>query len=115
MRFHLLLVLSLFASACSSGVEQTDEETPVQDQDLIGGKKAGERYPATVAMQLPGGRCGAAKIGERRFLTASHCVTVARANVGESITVTSAKTGSTIRANVTRARHSPFNAAPEGT
>lgn len=55
-------------TGCSAEGEQVDE-------DLIGGKPAGDRFPAVVLMDLPAGRCGGAKIGPKRLVTAAHCVT----------------------------------------
>jgi hypothetical protein len=46
------------------------------DQELVGGEPArADEFPSTVGI---GGDCSAAKVGDRRFLTAAHCVAVPR-------------------------------------
>jgi hypothetical protein len=108
MRLFLLLSTMGIAASTSLGCGSNDDLDldDKSDADFIGGANAGARFPATVGMQLPGGRCGAAKIGPRRFLTAAHCVTVGGAKKGASIVVTGAATGTSVDAIITAEKHS---------
>lgn len=84
------------------------------DDDLIGGRAAGVRFPAAVRLILPiGARCGAAKIGARRFLTASHCITQGGVAVGRTLAIIGGVPEGRTLAKVTRELHSAFNANAE--
>jgi hypothetical protein len=109
-RVVVLLALALVASGCAG-----EAEAAMADEDLIGGNAAGSRFPATVKLTLPlGAKCGAGKLGARRFLTASHCITHGDVEVGREITISGGAPERQTRANVTRVLFSPFDAAPPG-
>jgi hypothetical protein len=85
------------------------------DSDFIGGEAAGNRFPATVRLVLPlGAQCGAAKLGPRRFLTASHCVTQGNVAVGRSMAIVGGPARTRVDTKVVRVVSSPFDAAPAG-
>src|SRR5688500_801891 len=69
MRFWAALVAAVFIAGCK------DRSSSGSDVLLIGGTiaEAGQ-FPSTVLLAMPGGRCGAGKVGPRRFITAAHCV-----------------------------------------
>jgi hypothetical protein len=85
------------------------------DGDFIGGEVAGNRFPATVRLVLPlGAQCGAAKLGPRRFLTASHCITQGLVAEGRSMAIVGGAAQRRVDTRVVRVVSSPFDAAPTG-
>jgi hypothetical protein len=70
-------VFALALAACSeNGAAPANPSRPSGDQELIGGDPAlAEQFRATVGIS---DSCTAAKVGERLFLTAAHCVAVPR-------------------------------------
>src|SRR5262245_2856451 len=107
--FGLLSFLFLIAPGCSSADGPAAPDGA--ENDLIGGTVAADRFPATVKLILPrGAKCGAAKIGPRRFLTASHCVTEGGVAADYSLTIVGVS-GRETTANIKRAVSSPFEIA----
>lgn len=88
-----LLGAAFFGSACAVDLE--DESLTQKDQELIGGQQAAPYHKrATVYMTFSNGAsCTGAKVGERLFLTAAHCVDDAQGEVspanepGDGITI----------------------------
>jgi len=115
MRFGLLVaatVISAITAGC--GGAGPSDEAAGSEGALIGGEVAGDRFPATVRLALPGGNCGAAKLGPRRFLTASHCITHTDVAEGGTLRLVGGVPSVEILARVTRLLASPFDAAPPG-
>lgn len=68
----LLACLAGFTGACGSVTEESDAEEASGEDALIGGAPAtAAQFPATVYLKRG---CTAAKVAEKRLLTAAHCV-----------------------------------------
>lgn len=106
--FALLLVP--FFSGCS----RDEGEAVPADALLIGGRTASaDDFPATVRLTFSFGACGAAKIGERRFLTAAHCVTVGEVVAGSGILLRPPGRSESIPVTVVAEQHTDWNEGAE--
>lgn len=67
-----VILLACLAAACGSAPEESDVEEASGEDALIGGAPATvAQFPATVYLKQG---CTAAKVAEKRLLTAAHCV-----------------------------------------